>query len=221
MVNGTILVFVKAPVAGQVKTRLIPALGAKGALEMFRAMALDTMQVAQQLLFFSVKVAYQAHEAFPDPSWLASEVEWFAQEGEDLGERLIHATRQVFRDSLGPTVIIGTDLPALTPTLLQKAFALLKYNPIVLGPSTDGGYYLIGLTRPIPVLFQGITWSSSKVMEQTQRIILREGLGAATLSLERDIDTPEDLAELRVAAKDFEHFPRTRKFLQTWQIEMH
>lgn len=214
MVKGTIIIFVKAPVPGQVKTRLIPALGEKGASELYRAMAMDTLQVARQVSGVDVKVAYQAHEVFRDVSWLSGKVDWFAQEGQDLGERLIHATQRTLANRSGPVIVIGSDLPALSPVLLETAFEHLKNKHVVLGPSSDGGYYLIGLTHPLPVLFKGISWSSPKVLRQTQRILSQEGIAAAILPAERDIDTPEDLAHLEILDESSTHFLRTRRFLK-------
>lgn len=221
MVKGTIIIFVKAPVPGQVKTRLIPALGEKGASELYRAMAMDTLQVARQVSGVDVKVAYQAclpdrqaHEDFRDVSWLSGKVDWFAQEGKDLGERLIHAIQRTLANRSGPVVVIGSDLPALSPVLLETAFEHLKNKHVVLGPSSDGGYYLIGLTHPLPVLFKGISWSGPKVLRQTQRILTQEGIAAAILPVERDIDTPEDLAHLKTLDESSTHFLRTRRFLR-------
>jgi rSAM/selenodomain-associated transferase 1 len=213
MVKGTILIFIKAPVPGRVKTRLTPALGPDGAAQFYRAMARDTLQVARQVPGATVNAAYQTHNDFPDPSWLSHQVDWFLQEGKDLGERLSHATRKVFAEHAGPAVIVGSDLPTLTPDLLQTAFEHLKARPVVLGPSVDGGYYLIGLAGAVPALFKRISWSSSKVFRQTQEILSREKIPVEVLPLERDIDTPDDLAYLE-SLQESQHFVRTQRFLK-------
>jgi rSAM/selenodomain-associated transferase 1 len=214
MVEGTILIFIKAPVPGHVKTRLIPALGAEGACAFYRAMAMDTLQAARQVPDMNVVVAYQAHDPFPDVSWLTSRIDWFAQEGQDLGERLIHAIQKCSMNSAGPVLVIGSDLPALTPAILRQALKSLEKNKVVLGPSADGGYYLMGVTRPMPTLFKGIRWSSPQVLDQTRKILTRKQIPWATLSEERDIDTPEDLAHLESLGEWSAHFVRTRRFLK-------
>ena len=226
MENATVIIFIKAPVPGQVKTRLIPELGEKGAADLSRAMAEDTLAEVQQVSSISVEIAYQAHAEFPNPSWLSGQVRWFPQEGNDLGQRLIHAINSSFpapacpvgrvaaEESMPkPVVVIGSDLPALTASLLENAFARLRRASVVLGPAEDGGYYLIGLNRPMPWLFRGIAWSSSQVLEQTRRILERERLTAGFLPVERDLDTIEDLRAVEATAESLNHFPQTQSFL--------
>lgn len=212
--SATIIVFVKAPVPGEVKTRLIPVLREDGTANLYRALAQDTLEVVQQVPAVRVQVAYQVHPHFHDPSWLCINVPWFAQEGGDLGERLIHATERAFEQKGGPLVVIGSDLPTLTPALLEKSLRLLRGAPVVLGPSADGGYYLIALQRPMPGLFRAIAWSTAKVLEQTQQAVAREGLTARRLPMRRDLDTPDDLAHVRRACESLTYFPRTREFLR-------
>ena len=190
----SICLFVKAPVAGRVKTRLMPAIGARACADLYQAMAEDTFAVASQVPDTSVSVAYEASPDFPAPDWLPGVRAWFPQEGAGLGDRLSQAVRVAFAAGAGPLLVIGSDLPSLTTELLGKAFALLESAPLVLGPSADGGYYLIGLRDPRIELFNGIAWSTPRVFAQTVERAAEAGLGYRRLPVRRDLDTPADLA---------------------------
>lgn len=188
-----ILMFVKAPVAGFAKTRLSPALSAAEAAKLYHVMAQDTLTVAQQVAGASVEVAYWAHPESPDPSWLGKNLNWFPQQGRDLGERLENAAAYLLKKESRPLVIVGSDLPGLTTALLEKAFGLLARASVVLGPSEDGGYYLIGLTGLHPELFSGISWSQSVVFAQTVKKLNDGRVPYKLLPGRRDLDTAEDL----------------------------
>ncbi len=182
----TIVVFVKAPVPGRVKTRLIPALGANGAARLYHAMAQNTLAVAGRVPRTQVLVAYAGKK----PPW---RLPWFRQRGKNLGERLIHAFDRSFRKNDGPVLTIGSDLPSLTPERLEQAFSALKKAPVVIGPSPDGGYYLIGLRSPQPQLFRKISWSSPKVCRQTLGAVRKSKLSCRLLPPEQDIDTIQNM----------------------------
>lgn len=102
-----------------------------------------------------------------------------------------------FREGSLATVIIGSDCPSLTPEILAAAFESLKTSPVVFGPATDGGYYLIGLTRTLPELFQGIAWGTETVLAQSREILARLGIKPALLQPLDDLDRPEDVAAWR------------------------
>ena len=199
MENRSILIFVKAPVAGFAKTRLASVLTPVQAAQLYQAMAEDTYKVACQVPGSRVYVAYHPHPQSAEPRWLldTSQGGWFNQEGEELGERLQRATARVFAASPHPLVVIGSDLPGLTPTLLEKAFGLLRAAPVVLGPSADGGYYLIGLRQPQEALFQEIRWSEPTVLDQTLDRVRALHLDYKLLPRRADLDTSEDFQRLR------------------------
>ena len=111
----------------------------------------------------------------------------------DLGQRMACAFEDSFRESSPATVIIGSDCPSLTPEILTAAFESLKTNPVVFGPATDGGYYLIGLTRPVPELFRGVAWGTEAVLAQSIEILARNGNKPSMLNSLADLDRPEDL----------------------------
>jgi hypothetical protein len=121
---------------------------------------------------------------------------WWCQpqsEG-DLGQRMAGAFTDSFREGSPATVIIGSDCPSRTTEILAAAFESLKTNPVVFGPATDGGYYLIGLTRPVPEIFQGVAWGRETVLAQSLKNLARLGSKPALLQPLDDLDRPEDLA---------------------------
>jgi rSAM/selenodomain-associated transferase 2/rSAM/selenodomain-associated transferase 1 len=115
----------------------------------------------------------------------------------DLGQRMAGAFTDSVREGSPATVIIGSDCPSLTPETLAAAFDALKMDPVVFGPATDGGYYLIGLTKSIPELFQGVAWGMETVFGQSLQIRERIGIKPALLHPLDDLDRPEDVAAWR------------------------
>ena len=195
-----LILFARFPVAGKVKTRLIPALGAEGAAALRRRLVLRTLRTAHALCQ-SENVELEIRFAGDDESemrhWLGDG--WLCRpqcEG-DLGQRMAGAFADSFREDSPATVIIGSDCPALTPEVLAAAFESLKMNPVVFGPATDGGYYLIGLTRLVPELFQGVAWGTETVLAQSKEILARNDSKPALLTPLDDLDRPEDLTAWR------------------------
>ncbi len=199
MKSKAVIVFVKAPIAGRVKTRLIPLLGAVDAAQFYRCMAMDTLSVLQGLSDTELYVAWDGPIDSAEPFWGSrspSFLQRFPQVGEGLGERLNHAFSNVFGKQHHKVIAIGSDLPSLSAPLIRDAFSSLESAAVVIGPSFDGGYYLIGLTRPVPGLFQNIAWSTPKVLEQTKATLARIGLPLRLLSTYRDVDTSDDFQSL-------------------------
>ncbi len=201
-----IAVFAKAPIPGLVKTRLIQALGARGAARLQRRLTRQTLQVVQ-----AAQAAQTAHAAglgdatlwcAPDPSHpffrnLARRTGTAcrAQCEGDLGRRMLHAFEA--RGSDGPLLLIGTDCPPLTPAHLGMAAAALNADhDAVLLPAEDGGYVLIGLRLPLPGLFDGIDWGTDRVLAQTRDRL--RSIGARWHEGETlwDVDRPDDLLRL-------------------------
>jgi rSAM/selenodomain-associated transferase 1 len=121
----------------------------------------------------------------------------FAQEGQDLGERMAGAFARSFEVGMDKVVLIGTDCPTLQRQHLKEAFEALTHSDLVLGPATDGGYYLIGMTRRADYLFEGITWSTSQVLPDTMKVASQHGLTTTLLQELDDIDTQEDWERYR------------------------
>jgi hypothetical protein len=187
-----LLIFTRFPEPGHVKTRLIPALGPEGAARLQREMTLHTVQWARELNRCH-GIEFEVRFAGGDVPRMCAEfgddVRCVPQCEGNLGDRLATA----FADGSSRTIIVGTDCPELSASCVLKAFTALDNHDVVLGPATDGGYYLIGLNRPAPELFQGIAWGTSSVCAQTQRIAEDRGLSAALLVPLPDVDLPEDL----------------------------
>lgn len=199
-----IIVFVKAPLPGLVKTRLCPPLSEIEAARLYRAFARDTLGLAEGVRDATVEVAYAPGEGFENVDWIRARpaVRSFSQQGRDLGERLVHAFGNAFSNGAQKTVVIGSDTPHISSETISTAFSLLDINDAVIGPAQDGGYYLIGLKRARAELFQGISWSTDKVFQETVERARELDVRLARLSTLADIDTFADLTALARRLKD-------------------
>ncbi|MGV9011146.1 MAG: TIGR04282 family arsenosugar biosynthesis glycosyltransferase [Flavobacteriales bacterium] len=186
-----LLVFLRAPVLGKVKTRLAATLGKERALEIYKRLLQHTIEQGAQLGI--VRQAWYADDLPADEPCAALGFSVHQQAGADLGERMQRAFDAGFADGHGPIIIIGTDLPQLSAALLREAFEALNTHDAVIGPANDGGYYLLGLQKPCAALFQGKTWSTDTVFKRTTEDLKRLGRTWKTLPELVDIDTEEDL----------------------------
>ena len=196
--NGRLLIFAKAPVLGHVKTRLIPALGAAGAAALHEHMCHAALAQATAALLAPVQLWCHpdTRHAFFSTCHAMYDVELHEQRGADLGVRMRNAFDQALASSRY-AVIIGTDCPDLSEDDLQKAFRALEDGyDAVLEPAVDGGYVLIGLSRPAPALFSAIDWGSDRVLAQTRARLADLGLHSQELPPRHDIDRPEDLVRV-------------------------
>jgi uncharacterized protein len=190
-----VLIMARAPRAGEVKTRLEPLLGPEGCArlqaELIRHTARWTARSAPEAW-----LAFTPADAHNELAGLVSPTIWrFAQRGRNLGERLRHATRFVFRHRRDPLAVIGTDAPELGPVHLGCVDrALAAGHDACLIPTRDGGYALIALTRPTPAAFDlpPEAWGGPDVLELTLIALGGAGLTTALLEPVRDLDTPED-----------------------------
>lgn len=191
------MIFTRYPEPGKAKTRMIPVLGERGAAELHRSLTEITVGTIRDLSDSPAAVIYYYGGTEEKIRvWLGDRFSYRAQRGADLGERLRNAFEEGFATGAGAIVAIGTDCPDLTPAILQDAFDRLLDRDLVLGPASDGGYYLIGLRRVYPELFASIDWGTSSVLATTRAIATRLGLSVAYLPELSDIDRPEDLARL-------------------------
>lgn len=197
--SSALIVFAKAPLAGLAKTRLMPALGPEGAARLAERLLEHTLQQALTLpvehLELCVSPTHQ-HPAFDRARDAALGCLHITLQGEgDLGERMHRAiSRALTRHSR--VLLIGTDAPSLNTAMLEQAHQALTNHPAVFVPAFDGGYALVGLTRPAPALFTGMTWSTPRVMQDTRARANAMGLTWAELPPVADIDEPADLAHL-------------------------
>ena len=187
------LVFVRAPEAGRVKTRLAAALGAEGALRVYRRLAEHTVREARAL-GGEVRVHFTPADAGPKVrTWLGEGPRYLPQSGGDLGARMEAAFRAAFKEGADRVVIIGSDLPELSAALLRRAFDALESHPAVIGPARDGGYYLLGMRTMIDGLFEGIPWSTAEVLARTLERLGAAGIEPALLDPLTDVDEMDDL----------------------------
>jgi rSAM/selenodomain-associated transferase 1 len=212
-----LIVFVKAPIPGDVKTRFIPHLTSAEAADLYRCFVTDTISgVSRVAPNGRITVAYQSHPKSPDLSWLGGKTRpgFFRQEGRSLGERLVHAFGAAFGRGAQHVVIIGSDSPNLPPQYVEQAYAALQSADVVLGPSSDGGYYLVGLSRPCLRLFDDVIWSSDQAFEHTCRNASNQGYRLRVLSGHYRVET---LPDLNILCSDLSRFPRkapaTHRFL--------
>ncbi len=156
-----LVLFARYPVVGKTKTRLIPALGTEGAAALHRRLVLRALRTAQEACRATpaeLEVHFEGGTEHAMSHWLGDDLRFVPQGSGDLGERMAGAFEESFRTGSTATVIIGSDCPDLRPDVIIAAFARLKETPAVLGPALDGGYYLVGLSHPMPELFRGIPW---------------------------------------------------------------
>lgn len=186
-----LIVFVKAPVAGQVKTRLARAVGAAPAAAIYRRMVeiiLGNLAALEDVeIHYAPADARGAIEHWLRPGWDA-----LPQTEGSLGDRLIASFESAFERGAHRVVLIGTDCPEVTAQDIRDAWRALSSNDLVLGPATDGGYWLIGLAQRNPTVFENITWSSSLVLEQTLAHAREFMLKTQLLRELSDVDTEED-----------------------------
>jgi len=199
MSDACIMVFARAPVPGQCKTRLIPVLGEQGAAQLHEKLVRRALAAACEALPAAVELwctpdgthAFFAACARDYPIALRRQGEG------DLGERMQRAFEQALQGH-GRAIIIGSDSPELDATYLRDAAAALDQAPAVFGPAEDGGYVLVGLKHATPELFEGIEWGGPRVLAQTRERLVRLGMQAIELATLWDLDRPEDLARLRL-----------------------
>lgn len=191
-----IIVFVKYPEENTVKTRLARDIGARRAAGISRLMAMDAVDAAAKA-GREVVIAFSPDDradAFRE--WLGGELLYEPQGDGDIGARMRRSFESAFAGGVANAVLVGSDIPDLSSGIIDRAFALLGAHDAVLGPSTDGGYYLIGFTRGgfLSSVFEDIRWSTATVAERTMERFRASGRKYATLPGLRDIDTADDLA---------------------------
>ena len=194
-----LILFAKVPKPGEVKTRLLPDLSPEQASRIYRAFILDTLNATA--LLKGVKRILACNPTRRDPFFkgLADRfgLTLIDQIGKDLGARMRNALVEARRLGFDPAVLIGMDLPTLPAAYIQEAFLRLEKKSqkpsLVLGPSTDGGYYLVGCSGSVPPIFDGIAWGTERVLTQTLERITDNPLNAALLPFWYDVDTLQDL----------------------------
>ena len=211
--NNALVLFAKAPIAGEVKTRLQPEITPENSARLQEAMIKDSISlmseinnVEKTIYFLPIEKKY-VFEKFIDglPFHLN------CQNGIDLGKKMENSFHDLFNKGFFRVVVIGTDSPALPKEYISKAFIDLNNADLVIGPSIDGGYYLIGFKEKVLPVFSPVEWGSNKVLLQTEELIKKHNLKLSLLPVHYDIDTIEDLrylkTHLKLLSRSGEHVP--------------
>lgn len=195
-----LLLFARYPVPGEAKTRLVPAIGPRNAALLHRRMAEHAAGVARAARAAGgagITVCCTGARVRRFRAWLGEDLRYARQPRGDLGARLRHAFGAAFAGGAAGALAVGADVPDLTAEILRQAVDALRGRDAVLGPASDGGYYLIGTRAFRPELFSGVDWGTDRVCRQTREAIRRLGMTVLELPTLRDVDRPEDLAGIR------------------------
>ena len=216
-----VAIMAKAPWPGTVKTRLSPPLLATEAAALYRCFLLDKIRAVEALTGARPVIAYTPDDARTEFDTLAPSFTLVPQRGHDLGARLHGILTHLLAAGHAGAMAVDSDTPTLPARFLQQAVdCLTRPGPdVVLGPTEDGGYYLIGIRRPHRELFDAMPWSTPEVLEVTLRRAAAAGLRAACLPSWFDVDTPDDLERLSksIDVDEATSAPETERFLTTWR----
>lgn len=193
-----LIIFGRYPVPGRTKTRLIPALGPAGAADFQRRLTEKTLDTVRSFVSdrsVDLEICFDGGSECNVRRWLGSGMLYSQQRPGELGERMHAAFLHSFQSGCRRVVLIGTDIPDLRIDHLHQAFNALSDHDLVLGPSTDGGYWLIGLNQPVN-LYGGINWGKGTVFDETAKLARDQKLRFCGLESLTDIDTLNDLKQL-------------------------
>jgi uncharacterized protein len=184
-----LLIFIKNPIKGKVKTRLAATLGDSTALLIYEKLCAYTREIVlpiygKKMVFYSDFIEY-------DDEWKTADFDKRIQRGDNLGEKMKNAFAEVLRTN-SKAIIIGSDCATLNENIINDAFQLLEDQDIVIGPAKDGGYYLLGMKQLYPSLFENIAWSSDTVFASTLAEVKKLNLTYGILPTLSDIDTEQD-----------------------------
>jgi rSAM/selenodomain-associated transferase 1 len=215
--STALIIFAKAPIPGEVKTRLCPPLDPDEAASLHGTLVLDAIERTKGLQGVTLYVAGTPDLAHPFFKVIEGRygARLLPQSGPDLGSRMRQAMQDAFDQGTQEVLLTGTDFPVLPRAHLIEALTLIKSHDVVLGPTADGGYYLIGLRKMTPALFEGIAWSTGSVFAETKKKIEVAGLSLGLLPECRDLDTLDDLkAFIGLIGKDRAMTKRTEGALR-------
>lgn len=192
---SAVIIFMRAPLPGKVKTRLAKTIGDEKAAEFYRMCAQTTIAEIRQLdsdvekyIFFDESADVSQVDCPVDPGFMVA-----IQEGQSLGQRLSNTFKRVLDNGVQKAVIVASDVPDLSSGIIREAISSLEDSDVVIGPCYDGGYYLIGMKKLYRELFRGIFWGTEQVCQQTLVAAKESGLTVGQLPILIDIDTEEDL----------------------------
>ncbi len=189
--NDLLLIFTRNPELGRVKTRLAADIGESKALEIYRFLLRHTSKITRELPVH--KRVYYSDEIQKDDIWDTINFHKRLQQGENLGKRMGNAFHEGFADGFAKICIIGSDLLDLSQKDVQNAFSALDHNDVVIGPASDGGYYLLGLKNWKPAVFENKNWGTKTVFEETMADLMNENV--ALLDIRNDVDVYDDIKD--------------------------
>ncbi|SHG24079.1 hypothetical protein SAMN05444483_1075 [Salegentibacter echinorum] len=196
--ENLLLIFTRNPELGKVKSRLAKDVGEKSALRIYEFLLEHTASVTKNLAVH--KEVYYSEEIWERDVWDNELYSKKLQKGEDLGERMLQAFKDGFKNGYKNIIIIGSDLYELETKDLETAFLLLQQKETVIGPATDGGYYLLGMNKLYPQVFKQKVWGTSSVLEATLEDLKGTELGI--LEARNDVDHFSDIKD----HPDFQQF---------------
>jgi len=200
MSKNLLIVFVKNIKLGKVKTRLAKSIGDEGAFQVYKHLVEITEKASEAL---NVEKRIYFSDAINEEKW--PKIEKNIQKGADLGEKMKNSIKKGFEDGFEKIVLIGSDLPDISSQIIENGFDELKNKEVVFGPAQDGGYYLIGLTKPHDFIFENKPWSQSNLLATTLYELQENNISYFLLEELNDIDTLEDLKSSSLNKK-FSHF---------------
>ena len=196
LLENILIIFVKYPQAGFVKTRLAKDIGKEEAVLLYRRFVEIILKRTDDMSFNRFIFYSPARKGRQIQKWLGYGLTTFAQKGNNLGERLSNAVGSTFRKGSKKVVVIGSDSPTIDKKIILKAFKELENKDCVIGPSLDGGYYLLGLSSFNREIFKDISWSTNKVFKQTINKLKKLRLRFNLLEQLSDVDNLKDLLRL-------------------------
>ena len=190
MSKKLLIIFVKNLVLSKVKTRLAKSIGDERAFQVYKQLVEITEKATQNVkaekhIYFS--------DAIIEEKW--QKTTKFVQKGTDLGEKMQNSIEKGFKDGFDKIILIGSDLPDISAQIIKKGFDELTKNEVVFGPAEDGGYYLVGMTKPHFFIFQNKAWSTDDLLETSLKELQQNEVDFSLLETLNDIDTFEDLKQ--------------------------
>ena len=189
--KSALIIFVRNPVLGKVKTRLAATVGQEKALEIYTTLLTHTRKISINLC--CDKFIFYEDFVNENDLWPNDVYQKYVQQGSDLGDRMKRAFKQLYDDGYEKGIIIGSDCYELLANAIENAFHLLSENDIVIGPATDGGYYLLGMKKFIPQIFDDKKWSSETVYLDTINELEKLDCKFCSLELLSDVDVESDI----------------------------
>jgi rSAM/selenodomain-associated transferase 1 len=213
-----VIVFARLPQKGKVKTRLAKKLGEDFAVAFYKSCAGYILNECRNILSNNTAI-YVFYPADNDVNfikdWIGNDFRYLPQRGEDIGQKMNNAFKDVFSEGAEKVILIGTDIPGISSCIISDALNVLTENEVVIGPAEDGGYYLLGMKKQYDILFENIKWGTGSVLASTLDVLANNKIEFKLMPELIDIDTEESLNNWMNTKNGWENNP-VRKFLNTY-----